>query len=347
LTASEQDPARVLLTGAAGFAGSHALRHLLASTGWDITCPVSLDHKGRAARIEHACAGMDTSRVTVFSCDLAQPLTAHARAIIGQPDYIINYASASHVDRSITDPAPFAVNNVALMLTLLEFARTQPQLKALVHVSTDEVYGPSYGGELHGEDDQHRPSNPYAASKSCQSQLGYAWWRTYGVPFTEVYGCNMFGEQAQDPEKFFPKVMARVAAGETVPVHAAADGTPGSRFWQHARNVADAILFICENTVPARYAEDGAVVPSRYNVTSGDRVSNLDLALTIAAAMGRTLIYETVDYHSSRPGHDLAYGIDGTRLRALGWQPPVDFATAVKRTVAWELDHAGTGTCAG
>jgi len=335
-----------LLTGASGFAGSHALRHLLASTDWDITCPVSLDLKGRLARIGHACAGMDTSRVQVFSCDLAQPLTAHARTLIGEPDYIINYASASHVDRSITDPAPFAANNVALMLTLLELARVQPRLKAFIHVNTDEVYGPSYGGELHGEDDQHRPSNPYASSKSCQSQLGFAWWRTYGVPLAEVYGCNMFGEHAQDPEKFFPKVMAAVAAGETVPVHAAADGTPGSRFWQHARNVADAILFICQNVTPPRYSDAfvTATAPARYNVTSGDRVSNLDLARTIAAAMGRPLIYETVDYHSSRPGHDLAYGIDGSRLRALGWQPPVDFATAVKRTVAWELDHYTTGS---
>lgn len=330
-----------MLNGAAGFAGSHALRHLLANTDWTVTCPVSLDHKGRLSRVGHACAGMDTGRVTVFTCDLAQPLSAHAKTIIGQPDYIVNYASASHVDRSITDPAPFAANNVALMLTLLEFARTLPGLRALVHVSTDEVYGPSYDGELFTEDAPHRPSNPYAASKSCQSQLGFAWWRTYGVPFTEVYGCNMFGEHAQDPEKFFPKVMAAVAAGETVPVHASADGVPGSRFWQHARNVADAILFICENVTPARYAEDGPRAPSRYCVTSGDRVSNLELARTIAAAMGLPLKYELTDYHSSRPGHDLAYGIDGSRLRALGWQPPVDFATAVKRTVAWELDHAG------
>jgi dTDP-glucose 4,6-dehydratase len=329
-----------MLSGAAGFAGSHALRHLLANTDWQITCPVSLDHKGRLARVGHACAGMDASRVTVFSCDLSQPLSAHAKTVIGQPDYIVNYASASHVDRSIADPAPFVTNNVALMLTMLEFARTQPQLKALVHVSTDEVYGPSYGGELHGEDDQHRPSNPYAASKSCQSQLGYSWWRTYGVPFTEVYACNMFGEH-QDPEKFFPKVMKMAAAGETMPIHGGPDGTPGSRFWQHVRNVADAILFICQDTTPARFAEGGAVVPSRYNITSGDRVSNLDLARTIAAAMGLPLRYELTDYHSSRPGHDLAYGIDGTRLRAAGWQPPVDFETGVKRTVAWELGHAG------
>lgn len=332
----------VLLTGAAGFAGSHALRHLLANTAWDVTCPVSLDHKGRMERIGHAMSGHDPARVRVIPCDLAQPLTSRARNLFGAPDLIIGYASASHVDRSIADPVPFTANNVQLMLTMLEFARTLPALRAFIHVCTDEVFGPSYGGELHGEDDQHRPSNPYAASKSAQSQLGYAWWRTYGVPFTELYPCNMFGEHAQNPEKFFPKVMARVAAGEPVPVHAAPDGTPGSRFWQHARNVADAVLFTARNVTPARYSEQGDVtVPTRFCVTSGDRVSNLDLARLIAAAMGMPLRYELTDYHGSRPGHDLAYGIDGSRLRALGWSPPVDFETGVKRTVAWEMEHAG------
>lgn len=337
---------RALVTGAAGFAGSHALRHFLANTDWQITCPVSLDHKGRMARIEHALDGITDGwrRVTAFPCDLAQPLTAHARAVIGQPDYIVNYASASHVDRSITDPASFAVNNVHLMVTLLELARTLPGLRTFMHVSTDEVFGPSYDGELFTEDAQHRPSNPYAASKSCQSQLGFAWWRTYGVPLVEVYGCNMFGEHAQDDEKFIPKVMAAVAKGETVPIHAAPDGTPGSRFWQHARNVADAILFICEHVTPARYHDGpgGARVPSRYCITSGDRVTNLEMARTIAAAMGLPLRYELTDYHTSRPGHDLAYGIDGTPLRELGWQPPVDFTTGVKRMVAWELAHNGS-----
>lgn len=340
---------RLLLTGAAGFAGSHALRHFLANTDWEIACPVSLDHKGRLTRLEHAVDGMDTSRVTVFSCNLAQPLSAHARTVIGQPDYIVNYASASHVDRSISEPAPFVVNNVALMLTMLEFARTVHDLRAFVHVNSDEVFGPSYDGELHAESAQHRPSNPYAASKSCQSQLGFAWWRTYGVPFAEVYGCNMFGEHAQDDEKFVPKVVAAVAGGWRVPVHAAPDGRPGSRFWQHARNVADAILFILERVIPDRYSDTpgGATVPSRFCITSGDRVNNLDMAETIAAAMGRDLLYELADYHSSRPGHDLAYGIDGARLHALGWQPPVDFGTGVKRMVTWELEHsarAGEGS---
>ena len=330
---------RLLLTGAAGFAGSHCLRHLLANTDWDVVCPVSLDHKGHLWRIQAATAGRDATRVQVIPCDLAQPLTSHTRALFGQPDWIVNYASSSHVDRSITDPGPFAANNVNLMLTMLEYARTLPSLRAFVQMCSDEVFGPSYDGELFTEDAQHRPSNPYAASKSAQSQLGYAWWRTYGLPFTEVYGCNMFGEHAQNPEKFFPKVMQAVLAGETVPVHAAPDGTPGSRFWQHARNVADAILFILNQVAPAKYAEGGARVPSRFNITSGDKVSNLELARVIADAVGRPLKYELTDYHSSRPGHDLAYGIDGSRLRGLGWRPPVDFETGVKRTVTWELEH--------
>lgn len=330
---------RVLLTGAAGFAGSHALRHLLVNTDWHVACPVSLDHKGQMKRIGHAAAGQDLTRVDLVACDLSQALNGKARDMFGQPDLIISYASSSHVDRSISDPVPFVTNNVALMLNLLEFARTLPGLRAFIHVNSDEVFGPSYDGELFTEADQHRPSNPYAASKSAQSQLGFTWWRTYGVPFLEVYGCNMFGEH-QDPEKFFPLVMRKVAAGEPVPVHAAPDGTPGSRFWQHVRNVADAILFLAENVSPDRYGEGvagAATVPSRFNITSGDRVSNLHLAQIIAGAMGRPLRYELADYHSSRPGHDLAYGIDGSRLRALGWNPPVDFETGVKRTVNWEL----------
>ena len=328
---------RVLLTGAAGFAGSHCLRHLLANTAWTVACPVTYDHKGHLTRLESALQGHDASRVTVVSQDLAQPLSGAAMNAFGQPDYIINYASQSHVDRSIADPVPFVANNVALMASMLDYARTLPSLRAFAHVNSDECFGPSYDGEPFGEDCQHRPSNPYAASKSAQSQLGFAWWRTYGVPFTEAYGCNMFGEGA-DGEKFVPLVMRKVLAGEAVPIHAAPDGTPGSRYWQHARNVADAILFILRELTPARYGEH--LIPSRFNITSGDRISNLDMAQAIADALGRPLLTEYVDYHSARPGHDLAYGIDGSRLHALGWKAPVSFAEGIRRLVQWEMGAA-------
>jgi dTDP-glucose 4,6-dehydratase len=328
---------RVLLAGAAGFAGSHMLRHLLANTSWTVACPVTYDHKGHLGRLESAMQGHDRARVTLVAQNLARDFTAATLLAFGQPDYIVNYASQSHVDRSIADPAPFVANNVALMANMLEYARTLPGLRAFVHVNSDECFGPCYDGVPFTEDAQHRPSNPYAASKSCQSQLGFAWWRTFGVPFAEAYGCNMFGEEA-DPEKFVPMVMAKVLAGEAVPVHAAPDGTPGTRFWQHARNVADAIWFILANVTPARYGDD-CTVPSRFCITSGDRVSNLDMARTIADALGRPLKYELADWHSSRPGHDLAYGIDGSRLHELGWKPPVSFAEGVRRLVQWETGN--------
>lgn len=327
---------QLLLTGAAGFAGSHCLRHILSNTDWTVTCPVTYDHKGHLRRLESALRGHDRNRVTVVSQNLSHDFSAAALLAFGQPDYIINYASQSHVDRSISDPASFITNNVELMVRMLEYARTLPGLQAFVHMSSDECFGPIYDGVPFTEDSQHRPSNPYAASKSCQSQLGFTWWRTYDVPFTEVYGCNMFGEY-QDSEKFVPMVMARVQAGKLVPVHAAPDGTPGTRFWQHARNVADAILYILKNVTPARYGDQ--VMPSRFNITSGDQVSNLDMAQTIADALGRPLLYEFTDYHSSRPGHDLAYGIDGTRLHELGWKAPVSFAEGIRRLVQWEVSH--------
>lgn len=340
-------PDRVLLSGAAGFAGSHALRHLLVNTDWDLVCPVSLDHKGHLDRVGHACAGMDTGRVSVFTCDLSQPLSAHARLLIGAPDRIINYASASHVDRSIADPVPFVSNNVTLMLNLLELARTLPDLKAFVQVSTDEVYGPA-AGEAHAEWSPVVPSNPYAASKACQEAIATAWWRTYGLPLIIVNSMNLFGEgqglgNGDRPEKFVPIVASRVLAGEVVPVHGSPDGRPGSRCWLHARNLADAIVWLLRRGDVLAYAPGGdgeEPRPHRWHVAGPER-TNLEMAREIAAGLGRELRYEIVDYHGSRPGHDLRYALDSSKIELAGWKPPVSFEEGIRRTVAWEIEHEG------
>ena len=333
----------VLLTGAAGFAGSHCLRHILRNTGATVAAPVSMDHKGTPERIAAAMAGFPAGRVQVIPVNLAQPLTTLTCAAFGNPDVIINYAAESHVERSITGPVRFAANNVNLMLVMLEYARGLDSLDAFVQVSTDEVYGPC-AGPAHAEWSPVVPSNPYAASKACQEALATAWWRTYGLPLLIVNSMKMFGEHAQNPEKFVPMVMAAVAAGETVTVHSSADGVVGSRCWIHARNVADGILHLTREGYASRYepqmaGPEGEPRPARFNIV-GDELTNLEMAQKIAAAMGKPLHYSMTDFHSSRPGHDLRYALDGAKMASAGWRAPVSLDDGIARMVAAEMANA-------
>lgn len=325
---------RVLLTGAGGFAGSHVLRHLLTETSWDVACPVTFRHRGNPARIESTLRSDDHwhDRVDVFMHDLTAPLPRLASRA-GDCDYVIAMASESHVDRSIADPVPFVRNNTDLILTTLEYAReTRP--RAVIVFSTDEVYGPMTGGQPHAEWSPVMPSNPYAASKACQEAIAVSYWRTYGVPVVIVNSMNLIGEM-QDPEKFLPMVISRVRAGETVTIHGV-PGDIGSRYFIHARNVADALLHILTGTSPATFP--AARRPDRYNVV-GERRTNLELAQMTADVMGLPLRYELTDFHSARPGHDPHYGLDGAKLASTGWKPPVPLAESLERTVRWSLSH--------
>ncbi len=332
---------RVLLTGAAGFAGSHVLRHLLAETDWQIVAPVTFRHRGNSGRIASALEGNDAwhERTKVIMHDLTAPLPSLADRA-GRCDYVIAMASESHVDRSIAEPVPFIRNNIDVILSTLEYARAiEPE--SVIVFSTDEVYGPAgrewsaAGVELrpHEEWSPILPSNPYAASKAAQEAIAIAYWRTYGVPVVLVNSMNLIGEM-QDPEKFLPMVISKILRGESVPVH----GTPGdigSRYWIHARNVADALLFLLR-AAPAAFP----VVPrpERWNVV-GERLSNLDLARQAAAVLGRDLKFTLTDFHSARPGHDPHYGLDGAKIAAAGWKPPAGFAESLERTARWSLAH--------
>lgn len=345
----------VILTGAAGFVGSHVLRHLLAKTDFTVACLLTFRHRGMPARVETALAdpfgGDWWDRVTFVRWDLTSPADRYTKLKLRLDDceIIINVASESHVDRSITTPVPFVENNVSLMLNVLELARQAPNLRHLIQFSTDEVYGPVpiFGGSR--EWDPIVPSNPYSASKACQESLCISYWRTYGVPLIITNAMNIIGE-TQDPEKFIPLVLRRVLAGETVPIHAAPDGTVGSRFYLHARNAADALLHLLNQitddtrwvggtTETLRYGP-GADRPLRFNVVGEREVDNLTMARMVAdAAAGRELKYELVDFHTSRPGHDLRYALDGSRLASFGWKPPINLDRSLRRTVEWTLQH--------
>lgn len=329
---------RVLLTGASGFVGSHVLRHILANTDWEVVCLVSFQHRGLTDRIRLAVSGYDDDyqRVTVLRHDLTAPISIVLADNIGPIDYVINVASESHVDRSIEAPAPFILNNVALMTTMLDYARMM-DIEAFLHVSTDEVYGPAPEGHAHMEWlDVHLPSNPYSASKSAQEAVAYSYWRTYDVPLIITNTMNIVGEM-QDPEKFVPMVIRRVLLEQEVPIHASPDGAViGSRFYLHARNQADGLLFALTRQVPSWREAD---FPAKWHIVGEREVNNLEMAAMVAEFVGKPLKYDLVDFHSSRPGHDLRYALDGGLIRAAGWEAPFSLEDSLRRTVEWTLRH--------
>ena len=331
---------RVLLTGGLGFIGSHTVRHWLDNTDWEIVVLDSLRHAGDPQRLLKVAKGADLSRVDVFYHDLRAPIHESLIKDIGHIDVIVNAAADSHVDRSIADPVPFVQNNVAIALHALEYARViEPEM--FVQVSTDEVYGPAPAGVSHTEEDALAPSNPYSASKAAQEHIAYSYWRTYGVPVITTRTMNNFGEY-QHPEKYVAMVVRKLAAGEPVTIHArplqdnadptdAREWESGSRVWLHASNHADAIRFLIERGSPPTYASGQKQLV--MNIAGEEEVSNLGIVHKAAAILDIPPQYQMVDFHSSRPGHDLRYSLTNDKLRDAGWKQPLDFTSSFERTV--------------
>lgn len=345
---------RVLITGAAGFAGHHLVEHLLSKTDWELVCLDGLTYAGDYNRLTRDIAGYDVNRVTNLWHDLRSPIGKSLDSRIGPIDKVLHLAANSHVDRSIVQPGEFIMANVAITVNLLDWVRTceHTMLNHVIQISTDEVYGPAPDGYSHREWDSIVPSNPYSASKAAQEAVAISYWRTYGVPVTITNTMNLFGER-QDPEKFVGLIMSKLMSGETIQVHAQpvkgpsassrwnerhvqVDGhwwRPGSRIWLHARNHADALLWLLENMPPSQYPY--ANRPDRFHVAGQVEIDNLSMMLSIAEIMEIEPKYEMVDFHSSRPGHDLRYSLDGSLLSRAGWTPPVSFDEALRRTVKW------------
>lgn len=325
---------RLLLTGAGGFVGSHILRHVLVNTDWEVVVLDSFRHKGKTDRLTQQMEGLDKTRVHVEVHDLRVPMSDQLIQRIGAIDYIINCASESHVERSIDDPRNFIENNVSLVLTMLEYARIA-KTKKFIQVSTDEVYGPAPLGYNHDIHDPHRPSNPYSASKAAQEDICYAYWRTYGLPIAISNTMNIIGE-LQDIEKFVPMIIRNVQLNREIMIHAGPDGTIGTRYYLHARNQADALLYLLNNVHFALYGEGDM---PHFHVVGEKEVDNLTLAQLIAAFMGKPLCHKLVDFHSSRPGHDLRYALNGRTMTEVGWVPPYSLEDSLKQTVEWTLQH--------
>ena len=318
----------IIVTGGAGFIGHHCIEHLMKKTDWNIIIIDKLSYATNGVENLRSSGLLFQERVKLITWDLVQPLSTGVKKIIGESvNYILHIAAESDVNRSIADPVPFVKNNIDSTLNMLEYARTLPSLEKFYMFSTDETHGVPEGSYAFKETDAFNPRNPYSASKASCEMLCLAYANTYKVPIMISEMVNAFGER-QHVEKFVPKIISTLLNDEELIIHADPTGTiPGSRYYIHARNTADAILFLLEN----------GQLGESYNICTKNEIDNLEMAQMIAQIMGKTLKYKLVDFHSDRSGHDLYYRLDGTKLESLGWKAPLNFEKSLENTVHWYM----------
>jgi len=298
---------RILVTGGAGFIGSHFVKRLLAA-GEVVVVLDKLTYSGNRANLE----GCDVEFVQGDICDP----DAVAEAAPGC-DVVVNFAAESHVDRSILGPAEFILTDVLGTQVLLDYVRAAG-IGRYVQVSTDEVYGDLEGGGRSTEEDPLRPSSPYSASKAGGDLETLAYVRTYGVNASVTRGANTYGPN-QYPEKFVPLFATNALDGEPVPVYG--DGRQ-VREWLHVEDHCAAVELVLREGGPGEI----------YNV-GGEERGNIDVAQRILELTGadQSLLRHVED----RPGHDRRYALDDSKLRALGWEPRHSFEDGLAATVEW------------
>jgi dTDP-glucose 4,6-dehydratase len=302
---------RILVTGGAGFIGSHFAKRLVA-VGEDVVVLDKLAYSGNRANLE----GTDADFV---EGDIADP-AAVAQAASGC-DAIVNFAAETHVDRSILGATEFIETDVLGTYVLLDWVREHGV--RLVQVSTDEVYGDVPEGSSSHEDDLLRPSSPYSASKAGGDLQVVAAVRTYGVNASITRGSNTYGPN-QYPEKIIPLFITNALDSEPLPLYG--DGRQ-TRDWLHVDDHCAGIELVL------REGEPGAI----YNVGGGEEVENRDLTARILELTGSD--ESLVRHVEDRPGHDRRYSLDTSKLRSLGWRPEHTLADGLPVTVAWYRDN--------
>lgn len=326
---------RILVTGGAGFIGHHFVEHIIKNTDWDVVVVDKLTYASGGFDRLRDIDVFDDKRVSIFTHDFTSPIKNGLAKEIGEVDYIVHMGAESHVDRSIEDPEPFVISNIVGTMRMLDFARTQKNLKLFNYFSTDEVHGSAPEGVSYKEEDAYNCTNPYAASKAGAEQLALAYENCYQVPVLITRTMNNFGER-QHPEKFIPLIVRKVLAGETVTIHSDPSKTKaGKRHYIHARNASSALLFLIRELGRKKMWKG---VREIVNIVGEKELDNLELAKFVADVIGKPLEYEMVDFHSSRPGHDLRYALDGSRLKEMGFKYPKTFEQSLEKTVKWMID---------
>jgi dTDP-glucose 4,6-dehydratase len=319
----------LLVTGGAGFIGSNFVLSTLKETGEPI---VNLDKLTYAGNPRNLDTLRGDSRYTFIQGDICDRALVRDLLKKYSPRAIVHFAAESHVDRSISGPAPFVETNVVGTFSLLEEARAFPELRFL-HVSTDEVYGSLGPGDpAFTEETPYAPNSPYAASKAAADHLVRAYHHTYGVRTLTTNCSNNYGPH-QFPEKLIPLMINTALAGKPLPVYG--DG----------RNVRD-WLYVLDHCEAVRLVLERGRIGETYNIGGNCEKPNIDVVKTICSLLDKVKPRKTGPYGDliafvkDRPGHDRRYAIDSSKIaRELGWRPRESFESGLEKTVRWYVGN--------
>lgn len=330
---------KILITGGAGFIGSAVIRHLIKNTQHDVLNIDKLTYAGNLESLKDVESNDRYSFAKIDICDAEALKQAFSDF---QPNLIMHLAAESHVDRSIDGPAEFITTNIVGTYTLLEVARQYWQALnddekvkfKFHHISTDEVYGDLEGTtDLFTETTSYAPSSPYSASKASSDHLVRAWHRTYNFPVVITNCSNNYGPY-HFPEKLIPLVILNALDGKALPVY----GTGKQiRDWLYVDDHARALY---------KVVTEGKIGET-YNIGGHNEMQNIDVVKTICQILDELKpqangeSYEAlITYVKDRPGHDLRYAIDASKIKNdLGWTPTETFDSGIRKTVEWYLDN--------
>lgn len=326
----------VLITGIAGFYGHHLAKYILRyKPDWKVIGLDRIDFAGNLNRLKDLPEWNDAvleNRASFIWHDLRAPINDFLANQIGDVEMIFHIAAASHVDRSIADPIGYIMDNVLGTGHILEFARTlEDKLTFFNYFSTDEVFGPlEKDGQRYDEWDRYHAGNPYSATKAGGEELALSYQNTYGVPVVVTHCMNIVGER-QHPEKYLPRIIRAMQKGEMLRIHTDDTGkVPSKRHYIYVDNVSSALIFLSENGVPG----------DKYNIEGTIELDNLEFAQMVEEAYNDgKLKYELVKASTERPGHDWAYGLDGDKLKKMGWTPPTKFKDNLKHIIDWYKEN--------
>lgn len=309
----------LLVTGGAGFIGANFVHYVINNRDYHVTVLDAMTYAGNRQNLE----GLPEDRFRFIEGDIGD--SELVNQLVAEVDAIVHFAAESHVDNSLSGPKAFIDTNITGTFTLLEAARAHST--RFHHISTDEVYGDlplDTPERKFSESTPYHPSSPYSASKAASDHLVYAWHHSFGLPITISNCSNNYGP-FQHVEKFIPRTITNVLIGEQPKLYGKGENV---RDWIHADDHSDAVLLILEQ----------GALGETYLIGPDNERNNKEVLEAILEAMDKPR--DWYEHVSDRPGHDLRYAIDATKLKTeLGWQPKHDFASGLKQTVKWYQDN--------